>query len=98
MINGDGIIDIASANIRQENIFYFGDQDFQFSNLFVFDASCSRSYSMAVGVIDNDGDQDLAIANVAGPNIVFINNNKGMETNSAEQTKFMLAMIFFSKI
>ena len=50
-----------------------------FSKNVEFDASLSKSYSIAVGDLNSDGNKDIVIGNSNEPNVVFVNKNKGTE-------------------
>ena len=60
-----------------EVIFYFGNKELDYSRKKEFDSSSSRSYSVAVGDLDDNGSPDIVIANVGEPNKVFLNTQAG---------------------
>ena len=88
--NNDGRVDLAVANYRANNIGVFlgsGTGDFS-SQTTYFTGSNSKPISIICGDVNNDGRQDLAIANSGSNNVVvFLGSDTG---------NFLLQTTFFT--
>lgn len=78
--DGDGDLDLFTSNVaNQDNILYRYDGDWSFTRIDTgihVDDGGESNATTAVDV-DNDGDQDLFIANVGGRNDLYLNDGRG---------------------
>ena len=78
--NGDGLIDIYIARIRENNVLYLNKGNWQFEDVSeAAGVSCSSRYSTGAVFADVDGDRDLdlIVTALGGPNSLFINKGDG---------------------
>ena len=79
-VNGDGLIDIYIARIRENNVLYLNKGNWQFEDVSESaGVSCSSRYSTGAVFADVDGDRDLdlIVTALGGPNSLFINKGDG---------------------
>ena len=76
-MNGDGHLDVVTANAGEPNAIYFGDGRGRFDDGRLFGRDDGQSFSVAVADLDLDGDQDIVIGNVGMQNAVFYNDGSG---------------------
>lgn len=79
-LDGDGDPDVAVANGRhwpQQNLLLFNQGRSRFNLVRPLGQDMAASYSTAIGDLDGDGDQDIAVGNDMAPNLVFLNDGKG---------------------
>ena len=78
--NGDGLIDIYIARIRENNVLYLNKGNWQFEDVSESaGVSCATRYSTGAVFADVDGDRDLdlIVTALGGPNSLFINKGDG---------------------
>ena len=75
-LNGDGILDIANANIGEPNGIYLGDGHGGFDRRISVGGD-DQSYALALVDVDRDGDVDVVVANVRGQNELYLNDGSG---------------------
>jgi enediyne biosynthesis protein E4 len=84
--NGDGWIDIYVANDGQPNQLWINQRDGTFTNTGLLSGTALSSHGKAkagmgvdAGDIDNDGDEDLFVANLTGEgNDLYVNDGAGL--------------------
>ncbi|HEV8393108.1 MAG TPA: CRTAC1 family protein [Vicinamibacterales bacterium] len=89
--NGDGWIDIYVANDREENQLWINRHDGTFENLGLISGTALGPFGQPksgmgvdAGDIDDDGDEDLVVTNLAGEGHDFyVNDGKGAFVNAA---------------
>ena len=89
--NGDGWIDLYVANDREENQLWINRHDGTFENQGLLSGTALGPFGQpksGMGVdaadIDDDGDEDLVVTNLAGEgDDLYINDGKGAFTNAA---------------
>lgn len=78
--DSDGDLDLYVANVDEENNFYYRNEgDWLFTKVTEGDhvnSGGSSNSSTAIDV-DNDGDLDLFVTNLTGPNQLFLNDGNG---------------------
>ena len=85
-LNGDGHLDIVTANIGEANGVYFGDGMGNFHDAGVkFGRIDGQTYAVALADLDGDGDQDIVVGNVRAQNAAFFNSGGG---TSFEEVRF----------
>jgi len=89
--NGDGWIDLYVANDREENQLWINRHDGTFENLGLISGTAlglfgqpKSGMGVDAGDVDDDGDEDLIVTNLAGEgHDLYINDGKGTFTNAA---------------
>ena len=79
-VNGDDLIDIYIARIRENNVLYLNKGNWEFEDVSeAAGVSCSSRYSTGAVFADVDGDRDLdlIVTALGGPNSLFINKGDG---------------------
>ncbi len=78
-LNGDGNLDIYVTNSFSKNKLWLGNGDGTFTNADIpADSTTSRSSSVVIGDVDNDGDLDIYVgAFSGGTNVLWINDGTG---------------------
>ena len=92
--NGDGWIDIYQANDGQPNQLWINQRDGTFKNTALLagaalgaDGQAKSSMGVDAGDFDNDGDEDLAIAELVGQGAdLYVNNGSGVFEERSIQT------------
>ncbi len=88
-VDGDGDLDAFVANRGQANTVWLNNGGIQGGTLGNFSDSgqslgSARSEDVALGDVDGDGDLDAFVANLSGPNIVWLNNGAGVFNDSGQ--------------
>ncbi|MFO1500125.1 MAG: VCBS repeat-containing protein [Verrucomicrobiota bacterium] len=85
--DGDGLCDIYLADLGGTNALYRNRGDWKFQDVTV-EAGVGCPNQLSTGAvfadIDGDGDLDLLVTSMGGPNACFINDGRGHFTNEAE--------------
>jgi len=89
--NGDGWIDLYVANDREENQLWINRHDGTFENLGLISGTALGPFGQPksgmgvdAGDVDDDGDEDLVVTNLAGEgHDLYINDGKGAFANAA---------------
>jgi hypothetical protein len=80
-MDGDGDLDIVTGHgdydIAQQNVVYLNDGLGNFTIPRNFGASTDRTFSVAVGDMDGDGDLDIVTGNFQQQNVVYLNDGLG---------------------
>ncbi|MCO5204024.1 MAG: VCBS repeat-containing protein [Anaerolineae bacterium] len=74
--NGDGLLDIAEANLDEQDAVYINDGRTGFAEIRPIGSTGSASIVVSAGDADGDGDTDLVTSGV-GANFVYINDGSG---------------------
>ena len=75
-VDGDGRLDIVTANIGEANEVYFGDASGGFERSLPFGSGDDQSYAVRLADVDLDGDLDIVVANVGARNAVYFNRGE----------------------
>jgi hypothetical protein len=83
-LNNDGMVDIVIGNggtdswqVKQENQLLINNGDGNFENIIYLPGGASRTLSIAIADVDNDGVLDIIIGNWNGSNQLLINDGDG---------------------
>jgi hypothetical protein len=77
-IDGDGDLDIATANWGQPNYLYLNNGSGGFDIARQLGSASNRSYSVVMGDLNGDGFPDIAVGNDVQGNTLFFNDGGGL--------------------
>lgn len=84
--NGDGFLDFYVSDETSSNHLYVGDGQGHFSDATATAgvAAAGKGQGVCFADVDNDGDMDLFVANFGQPNVLFLNNGKGVFADGSD--------------
>ncbi|MDZ7362791.1 MAG: VCBS repeat-containing protein [candidate division KSB1 bacterium] len=88
-IDGDGLVDIYFARLDGGNILYKNLGNWKFKDITdQAGVTCTNQFSSgaAFSDIDGDGDLDLLVTAMGGPNACFLNDGKGKFTDISQES------------
>jgi hypothetical protein len=83
-MNGDGLLDIVTANIGEANAVILNRGDSRFELAHTFGAEDGQSFAIVATDLDDDQDIDIVIGNSQGHSRVFLNDGQGDLSMNAE--------------